>query len=540
MENINKRLTIIEERLSRLESELEISKSGIIEPSGAGTENEMELPDFKLIQDNSLLESKIGRYGLAWIGNIVLLLGIIFLTQWINSPGKPALATIIGFAAVAGLLIIQYFIRQSHDFLAFMFRLIGIFLLYYFTLRLHYFSSAPVIKVEYLGLGLVFAVIVLQLLLAIRSQSEFFMVLAILLGFFSGMVSDRSAIILTMNVVLSIISLFLLYRYGWKSTFIISLLLCYLVFLFWIFNNPLMGHAFTVIPVHNFGYIYLFACGLIYALAAILRLKDSNNQGLLVSTLWLNSLGFSLILLIFVLQFFTENYAGLFAIISLFCLGYAFVLRAYADWKFGSAFYALYGFLALSVAIYGVFAFPTAHLYLAVESLLVVSIALWFRNKLIVIMNGILFTLLLIVYFISKNHLDSVNIAYALVPLVTARVLNWKKQRLEIKTDLLRNLYLVAGFFSVLYALYQAVPGKYVTLSWTIAAVLYFLLSFILKNVKYRYMAIGTVIAGAFYLFIIDLSRIDIAYRVIAFLFLAIISIVASIYYSRRITKQEE
>jgi hypothetical protein len=301
----------------------------------------------------------------------------------------------------------------------------------------------------------------------------------------------------------------------------------------------MMGNPIEIISGHEYGYIYLFLYATIYALIPVLKDRSGPGQGFLASTLWLNSLGFSLILLIIVLQFFPGNFAGLFAIIALFCLGYAFVLRVRDDWRFGSAFYALYGFLALSVSIFGIFGFPQAHLFLAVESLLVVSMALWFRNKLIVLMNGVLFTLLLIIYFVSPNHLDSVNIAYALVPLITARILNWKKERLEIKTDMLRNLYLVTGFVAVLYALYQAVPGKYVSLSWTIAAGLYFMLSFLLKNVKYRYMAIGTVIAAAFYLFIVDLAQIDLAFRVIAFMVLAVLSIGVSIYYSRKTTNQD-
>ena len=70
-------------------------------------------------------------------------------------------------------------------------------------------------------------------------------------------------------------------------------------------------------------------------------------------------------------------------------------------------------------------------------------------------------------------------------------------------------------------------------------ALLYFLLSFILKNVKYRYMALGTMICAGFYLFIVDLARIEIVYRVLALLFLAAISIGISIYYTNRVKKPD-
>jgi uncharacterized membrane protein len=89
----------------------------------------------------------------------------------------------------------------------------------------------------------------------------------------------------------------------------------------------------------------------------------------------------------------------------------------------------------------------------------------------------------------------------------------------------------------ILFALFHAVPKQYITLSWTMAALAYFLLSFILKNVKYRYMALGTMICAACYLFIVDLARIELIYRVLALLFLAAISIGISIYYTNRTKK---
>jgi uncharacterized membrane protein len=92
----------------------------------------------------------------------------------------------------------------------------------------------------------------------------------------------------------------------------------------------------------------------------------------------------------------------------------------------------------------------------------------------------------------------------------------------------------------MLYAMYKAVPSQYVTLSWALVAVLYLLVSIILKNVKYRYMMFATLLATAFYLFAVDLARIGTIYRIIAFLFLAVISIGISVYYVNKIKKRKE
>ncbi|MEZ5084671.1 MAG: hypothetical protein R2750_14710 [Bacteroidales bacterium] len=174
------------------------------------------------------------------------------------------------------------------------------------------------------------------------------------------------------------------------------------------------------------------------------------------------------------------------------------------------------------------------------QSLLVVSMAIWFRSKFIIIMNSLLFLILLLVYLYTSESGNGMNVSFSIVALATARILNWKKERLTIKTEFIRNFYLFVAFFMVLFTLYHIVPNHYITLSWTLAAVLYFIFSLILKNVKYRYMALATMIAAALHLFISDLARIELVFRVIALLFLAVISIGLSFYYAKKVKEKRE
>jgi uncharacterized membrane protein len=99
-------------------------------------------------------------------------------------------------------------------------------------------------------------------------------------------------------------------------------------------------------------------------------------------------------------------------------------------------------------------------------------------------------------------------------------------------------MYLIILFFTMLFAFYHAVPTHYVTLSWTAVAAAYFILSVILHNIKYRWMAIATILVTVIYLFLVDLAQLSVGYRVIAFLFLAVISFSASLYYTKRIKKK--
>jgi len=171
---------------------------------------------------------------------------------------------------------------------------------------------------------------------------------------------------------------------------------------------------------------------------------------------------------------------------------------------------------------------------------LVVSMALWFRSKIIVVVNTILYLSILILYMVAADAIGYINLIFAFVAIVSARIMNWQKERLTLQTEMLRNIYLIAAFVSVLYGLYHAVPLQFVSLSWTIAALTYFVLSIILKNAKYRWMAIATFLATVFYLFFIDLAKMAMGFRVIAFIFVAIVLLGVSIYYTKKLRNKSE
>jgi hypothetical protein len=288
---------------------------------------------------------------------------------------------------------------------------------------------------------------------------------------------------------------------------------------------------------HSTGYIYLFAIGGCFSLLPLFREKEGKEDEFIIGLIIAHGLLFTMLLAFVTISYLKSGYVTLYAVITMACLVYSIILKKTSDWNFSSAFFALYGFMAMSIFLYGLVGFPNVYLMLPVQSLVVVSMALWFRNRLIIIMNSLLFLTIMFIYLVSSSPVNGVNFSFALVSLVSARIINWQRERLEIKTDLLRNLYLIEGFFMVMFALFHAVPKQFVALSWTIAALAYFGLSFILKNVKYRYMALGTMISAAVYLFVVDLARIEMIYRVLALIFLAIVSIGISIYYTNRIRK---
>ena len=95
-------------------------------------------------------------------------------------------------------------------------------------------------------------------------------------------------------------------------------------------------------------------------------------------------------------------------------------------------------------------------------------------------------------------------------------------------------------FFAMLYTLYFAVPNDYVTISWGLAAVFYMILSVIFRDTTYRWMAILTLVVTVFYLFIFDLSKMALGYRIIAFICLGLIILGVSFYYTKKLKREKE
>ena len=525
------RIRELEQRVAILEEELEFSRPRF---AAAKRRSAEEAGPSELDFSGSALESSFGEFGLAWLGNLVLLFGIIFLVKYLQNRGLSVVSFVLGYVSVAGLFLVSGYLKKTHQNMARIFSLNGYVLLFLITMLLHFFTKEPLVSGLYPDLALLVAVTFVQGYIAFRRNSEGLMGLAFVMGAVTGILSDQTHFMLPLMVIISVAAVIMLSRFGWWKLLIFSICLVYFTYLLWLLGDPFMGHPLQILKVHHNGYLYLYFIAAAYSSVALVRQKERFPDYGAITAIILNGLGFSLMLTMVVVAFFKDNYILLFGSIALFCLIYSLFLQRRSAWKVSASLYALYSFVALSVTVFGIYGFPTAYFLLAIQSLLVVSMALWFRSKVIVVMNTFLFIILLTVYLATARHINSANIAFALAALVTARILNWQKARLEIKTELLRNTYLVIGFIMVLYALYALVPGNYITLSWTIAAVLYFILSFLLDNIKYRYLALGTLAATALHVFIVDLARVEILYRVMAFLFLAAISIALSLYYSKR------
>ena len=533
-------LDFVKTRLAQLETSFENLKVQKVQIKDSKTVDYDEDFEFKLpLVSQSAIEFRVGEYGMAWLGNIVLFFGIAFLVGYLQKSDYVIFSTLAGFIAVAGIYATSYFTRNTYSYLSKLLAFNGHFLIYYLTLRLHFFQTSPLIKNETLGLIILLIVVGVLLYIALQKKSQFMMGIVLIMLLIVGVVSNSVHFSSATAALTALISMLFYYRFGWLKLAFTFIFLIYITHLNWLLNNPFIGNNPGFIPSPGMGYLYFIATGFIFSMLALIPKKEEISDDFIIGSLILNGLSFTFIMAFIIVTYFDSSYVPIFAAITFFCLIYSFILQSYSSIKIMASMYALYGFLALSVAIFGILGLPKSYPFLALQSLLVVSMALWFRSRFIVTMNMLLFVGIMVLYLFDSSSSNSTNFTLMLVAFISARVINWKKERLNIKTEFVRDLYLISGFIMTLIAFYHASPASYVTASWIFAAVVFFVLSHLIKNIKYRWLAIATMVASAIRLIFVDMSSIDIGYRVLVFLGLAIISITVSILYTKYFVRKK-
>lgn len=530
-DSLQETLHRLEKRLARIESYLGLppmSESAATEDAGS-----MVSARARGGEESDGLELRVGEFGLAWIGSIVSFLGLVFLSVYVSSLGYQLAASVIGGVAAAGLYFLSQLWRQSVSHVSRIMESGSFLLLYYTLLRLHFFTGNKLVGSSALVIALLVAVVTIQLWMAVRKDSQSLGVIAILLGIGTALLIDKTQITLPLMVWISALAVALQQRRRWNAPLAITIAAVYLAHLLWLAGNPIAGHEWRAVTGNPFNLVCLFAYATVFAAASLFPRTEGSLSGARIVFLLFNCAGFSFLTLLAVLAQFTNTYSKVYLAVALLFLLFAIVQWLGTHQQLAPAIYACLGYMALSISIYGYAAIPGSFFWLSLQSLLVVSMALWFRSRILVVMNSFIYAGILLAYLVISPSSHLVNASFALVAMGSARVMNWQKERLTLLTDMLRNVYLSIAFVLVLYTLYQAAPPDYVTVAWATAAAGFFLLSYLLKNMKYRLMAVLALLFTALYLFFIDLPRLDPRFRVVAFLFVGVIALVISLFYTR-------
>lgn len=527
-DEILKHLTELEERVSNIEQRLRIKRH-----EAGETESTDLIEQLSEEEKEDRLEAQIGQFWFAKVGIIIFFIGIGFLMSFPFNDVPPFIPILFGYLISA---IVLFFSFRKHSLFSHVAGFMtggALALLFYSTLRLHYFNTNPIITDSSLGLLILVLVVGIILNITIRSQSVYLATLGLLLGYITAIVSDNHYFIFISLVLLSSIIVYLKLKYDWQLLLFYGIFLTYLSHFIWFINNPIIGNELRVQLSPEINIIFVLLYSIIFSIANFKRKENFPEDANVIAASAMTSLGgYGLVLLITLMS--KPEYATFYHLLS----SATFLILAIIYWlreksKFSTFIFAMLGYLALSVAIIIQFSTPGFFLWLCWQSLLVVSTAVWFRSKYIVIANFLIYICLFIAYLIIAGSISSTSLSFGIVALFSARILNWKKAELDLTTDQMRIAYLLTALVIIPYALYHTVPTGFVSISWVAVALIYYLLSVLLKNKKYRWMALLTLLLTVGYVFIIGITSEEPSYRIISFLVLGFVLVIISLIYSK-------
>ncbi|NJD21521.1 MAG: DUF2339 domain-containing protein [Melioribacter sp.] len=519
----------LESRISRIEEKLNLENL----PS----EDNFELPSLmpqNISERADSLETQIGQFWFAKVGIVILALGIIFLMTFPYQNLPSFFPSLVGYILVGFLFWLSNYWKGSLQFISQYIFGGALLLLFFSTLRLHFFSNSPTVENHTIELLMLFAVSVLHISFSFKRKSIYLMAFGIMLISITALISDSYWLIFFILVLISVWSAYLKRILDWNSFYTYAILLVYITHFVWFLGNPVAGNkiALQSSPLINIYFLLLYC--MIYAFGNLSGKRGEKEPINSILNTLLNSFLCFFLLLIIALSKFSSTIALSELIASSVFLLLSIMFYEKQKSKYSTFLYAILGYTALSVAIVNNFSKPEYFVWLNWQSLVVVATALWFRSKIIIVANFIMYLIIFFSYLVLEEKIGAIALGFGVVALISARILNWQKHRLDLTTDAMRLSYLGSAFFIFPYALYHIVPKDYVGLSWTIIAICYYVMSIILKNKKYRWLALLTFLLTVVYIVFVGTTNLDPSYRIISFMFLGIVLLAISILYAKR------
>ena len=534
---IIKYLNKLENRISNIENRLRIFSGEEYTIETPESENSNETLAKEKNEDQ--LELRIGQFWLAKVGIVVLIIGFAFLLTLPYENFPLGIPSLIGFLLAGSLALLSRYGKNNFPYICSYLTGGAFVLLYFATLRLHFFSLTSIFGNIFFEIILLLIISAITLAYSIKKRSVYFSALSLTFAFATAIVSDNSFFLFFVTAFLSALVIYLKIKFQWQNLVIYGIVLAFFTHLLWFLNNPVIGKTFQLVSSPDINVLFLLLYASIFLFGNYMGEKTSEDYHTIISNALSIVFSYGLFLLITFIQY--SSVIGFYHLTaSIIFLMFSVLYWTKFKSKYSTFILAMTGYLALSVAIIIQFELPNFFIWLCWQSLLVLSTSVWFRSRFIVTANFIIYLLIIIAYLVYEGKINAVSISYGVVALLSARILNWKKDKLELKTEYMRNFYLLIALLIIPYALYNVLPPEFVGLSWLAVAIIYYALSIILKNKKYRWMALLTLLLTVVYVFILGISSSSSTYKIVSFLILGIVLILLSIIYSRNKLKAEK
>jgi hypothetical protein len=481
------------------------------------------------------LEFEVGQNWFAFAGILALTLGGGFLVVLPHPTLPPALPSVLGYAAVAVLFGVSHLGRKAFESVSRSLQGAAMALCFVATLRLFFPAPRNILDAHSLvGQAILLTALGINGLLAWRQNSPWLAAMALATCAATALFVGSAGFVLTILLATALFAVRISYRAKSPGLLLGAMPLAFGTYLLWAMGNPLRGGVYQFVTEPIWAPGSLLALIGVFALGSLRRLPPNTPEdGICNSSVLVNcALGFG-IFLIHTVAAHSTYFAANHLIASVLLLALAMAYWRRLNSRIATFFYAMTGYAALTLAIVKTSASPGVFVWLSLQSLVVVATAVWFRSRFIVVANFVIYVAIVLGYvFVSKGE-SGISVGFGAVALVTARFLNWQQHRLELKTELMRNAYLLSAFIVFPYALFHLVPSRQVGLAWVGLALGYYGLNWVFKNRKYRWMGHATLLLTTCYLVVVGTRTFDPLFRVLSFLVLGTVLLVVSMVFTQ-------
>ncbi|MHB8906206.1 MAG: DUF2339 domain-containing protein, partial [Melioribacteraceae bacterium] len=405
----------LEARISRIEEKLNLenfSSEDIFEFPSLMPQNISERADS--------LETQIGQFWFAKVGIVILAIGIIFLMTFPYQNLPSFFPSLVGFILAGILFLLSNYWKKSLQFISQYIFGGGLLLLYFSTLRLRFFSVNPAVESNLIELLFLISISVIHLSVSYRRRSTYLTAFGITLLSISILIGNNAWLIFFTLILISGLSVYLKQKRNWNSYYTYAILLVYFIHFIWFIGNPIAGNKIVLQSSPLFNVYFLLIYALIFAYGNLSGERGERESVITILNTIINSLLCFLLLLIITLAKFSDTAAISELIGSLVFLFLSAIYYEKRKSKYSTFFYAILGYTALSVAIVNSFPKPDYFVWLSWQSIIVVATALWFRSKIIIVANFIMYLIIFFSYLVLEEKIGVTALSFGIVALISA------------------------------------------------------------------------------------------------------------------------
>lgn len=560
--NLEDRLSLLENQARQILTEIQEMRSGKITIEKS-TEIKPELKEKipattkaqELPKKEEDTEIQIGKYILSKIGIASVVAGVAFLIAYTFKYLTPIHKILIGYAISAAMLYFGSKIEKEEKFKWYGRGLIGggWALVYFTTFAMHHIQATRVIQSQLVDLILLSAVVSAMIVHLFKYKSQSILAMTLFMGYLTAGISTIGYFTFIYITLLALVAVILAYKMDWQGFAFVSLMGTYLTHLAWIMPQIYNTKATLQLEATKFwlctGFIAIY--WIIYNLVPFLmKIKNENDERTINGFIFINSLFFGLIGL-FQVHLYNPDWRFGFAIIAAFALAISGFISQYSTNKnkINNTYYVMaiafatgalpfklsntlvnFVWLAeipiliyLGLRIFGKLIYRIASFILSL-AILIRLINLMVYPKTLLIFMGQELSVRLFVFIAAVICFYSIRYIY---------LYNQLFSRKDAKEDSLSNIYTAIATVLLLLIPVFEVQANLVTMIWAITAFALFIIGFVINDKVFRYSAMGAIACAVLRIIAVDLSGVNTVYRILVFISLGVILLIASYWYTK-------